>query len=386
MSPRLSIIAFGLCAAGLSLFLMFRGEAGSELQSASSEAQGPTQVTTMTLAPERVVLIDELPGRVAAYRRVEIRPQVGGIIKKRFAEGGTQVEAGDILFEIDPALLLPDRETARAGVTRAEGALEHAQRGLKRAEKLVASKATSRKDYEDALNELTMAQANLAEARAVFYRRQLDLDFATIRSPIKGYVGRTLADEGALASTSSQTELAVVQELDRVYVDLRVPTTKLEGLQRAARQGLGPVEILDAEGRPHPRPGKLVLSDVTVDTGTGNTTVRVEVENPGLRLLPGMYVRARLPRGLLRDALLVPEDAVVRNGAGEAQIVVVADDGRASRRDVVLGDAIGRRLVVTSGLTAGEAIVVRGQDRVQDGMSVKRVAATQAASPATDKL
>ncbi|MCF1504205.1 efflux RND transporter periplasmic adaptor subunit [Afifella sp. H1R] len=386
MSPRLSIIAFGLCAAGLSLFLMFRGEAGSELQSASSEAQGPTQVTTVTLAPERVVLIDELPGRVAAYRRVEIRPQVGGIIKKRFAEGGTQVEAGDILFEIDPALLLADRETARAGVTRAEGALEHTQRGLKRAEKLVASKATSRKDYEDALNELTMAQANLAEARAVFHRRQLDLDFATIRSPIKGYVGRTLADEGALASTSSQTELAVVQELDRVYVDLRVPATKLDGLQRAARQGLGPIEILDAEGRPHPRPGKLVLSDVTVDTGTGNTTVRVEVENPGLRLLPGMYVRARLPRGLLPDALLVPEDAVVRNGAGEAQIVVVADDGRASRRDVVLGDAIGRRLVVTSGLKAGEAIVVRGQDRVQDGMSVKRVAATQAASPATDKL
>ncbi|MDQ0325951.1 multidrug efflux system membrane fusion protein [Rhodopseudomonas julia] len=386
MSPRLSIIAFILCAAGLALFLTFRGEAVSEQEGAPSEAQGPAQVTTMTAAPERVVLIDELPGRVAAYRRVEIRPQVGGIIKKRFAEGGTQVEAGEILFEIDPALLLADLETARAGVTRAEGALEHARSGLKRAEKLVASKATSRKDYEDARNELTMAQANLAEARAVFHRRQLDLDFATIRSPIKGYVGRTLADEGALASTSSQTELAVVQELDRVYVDLRLPATKLDGLQSAARQGLGPVEILDAEGKRHPRPGKLALSDVTVDAGTGNTTVRVEVENPGLRLLPGMYVRARIPRGLLPDALLVPEEAVVRNGAGEAQIVVVDDDGRAWRRDVVLGDAIGRRLVVTSGLKAGEAIVIRGQDRVQDGMRVTRVTAAQAALPAADKL
>ncbi|PRD43623.1 efflux RND transporter periplasmic adaptor subunit [Phyllobacterium phragmitis] len=386
MSHRILIIAVLVCVSILSVLLIFRGGAVSGSEGASSDAQGPTQVTTATLAPERVVLIDELPGRVAAYRRVEMRPQVGGIIKKRFAEGGTQVEAGEILFEIDPALLLADLETARAGLTRAEGAVEHARRGLERAEALVASNATSRKNYEDARNELATAQANLAEARAVFRRRQLDLDFATIRSPIKGYVGRALADEGALASTSSQTELAVVQELDRVYVDLRLPAAKLDGLQSAAEQGLGPVEILDAEGKPHPRPGTLVLSDVTVDTGTGNATVRIEVENPGLRLLPGMYVRARIPRGLLPDALLVPEDAVVRNGAGGAQIVVVAGDGRAERRDVVLGDAIGRRLVVTSGLKAGEVIVIRGQDRLQDGMTVTPVTASQDAAPATDKL
>ena len=187
-------------------------------------------------------------------------------------------------------MLLADLETARAGLTRAEGAVEHARSGMKRADVLIASKAVSRKDYDDARNDLTTAQANLAEARAVFHRRQLDLDFATIRSPIKGYVGRTLADEGALAS--SQTELAVVQELDRVYVDLRLPATKLDGVAVCRREGLGPVEILNADGKPHPRPGTLVLSDVTVDPGTGNAMVRVEVENPGLKLLPGMYVRA----------------------------------------------------------------------------------------------
>lgn len=385
MFHRLSAAAVVFCLSALSLLLIFRGGAVSEPESVSWDAHGPVQVTTVTLAPERIVLIDELPGRVAAYRRVEIRPQVGGIIKKRFAEGGTLVEAGEILFEIDPALLLADLETGRAGLTRAEGALEHARQGWERAEALVASNATSRKNYEDARNELTTAQANLAEARAVFRRRQLDLDFATIRSPITGYVGRTLADEGALASTSSQTELAVVQELDRVYVDLRLPATKLDGLQSAAEQGLGPVEILDAEQKPHPRPGMLVLSDVTVDTGTGNATVRIEVENPELRLLPGMYVRARIPRGLLPDALLVPEDAVVRNGAGGAQIMVVAGDGRVERRDVVLGDAIGRRLVVTSGLKAGEVIVIRGQDRVQDGTTVNPVTASQEAAPATAK-
>jgi membrane fusion protein, multidrug efflux system len=386
MPHRLSVAAFAICFSVFSFLLVYRGGAVSAPENASSNVQGSTQVTTAQIVPERVVLIDELPGRVAAYRRVEIRPQVGGLIKKRLAAGGTQVEAGEVLFQIDPALLLADLETARAGLTRAEGAVEHTRRGLKRAEALVASNATSRKSYEDASNELATAQANLAEAQAVFRRRQLDLDFTIIRSPIKGYVGRALADEGALASTSSQTELAVVQELDRVYVDLRLPAAKLDGLQSAAEQGLGPVEILDSEGKPHPRPGKLVLSDVTVDPGTGNAMVRVEVENPGLRLLPGMYVRARLPRGILADALLVPEEAVVRNGAGAAQIMVVAGDGRAERRDVVLGDAIGGRLVVTSGLKAGETIVIRGQNRVQDGTRVSPVLASQDAAPVTGKL
>jgi membrane fusion protein, multidrug efflux system len=386
MPHRSSAAAFAVCMIALSLLLFFRDGAASVSEAVSSDAQAPTQVTTAHVVPERVVLIDELPGRVAAYRRVEIRPQVGGIIKKRLAEGGSQVKAGEILFEIDPAVLLTNLETAQAGLTRAQGAEQHARRGVERAEALVASNAASRKSYEDARNELVMAQANLAEARAVFRRRQLDLDFATIRSPIKGYVGYTLADEGALASTSSQKELAVVQELDRVYVDLRLPAVKLDGLQSAAEQGLGSVEILNAEGKPHPSPGTLVASDVTVDTGTGNATVRIEVENPGLRLLPGMYVRARIPRGLLPDALLVPEDAVVRNGAGGAQIVVVAGDGRAERRDVVLGDAIGRRLVVISGLKAGEVIVIRGQDRLQDGAPVAPVTALQDGVLVTNKV
>lgn len=385
MSHRLPIVAFTVCVAAVSFFLIFHHGSVSQTGDPSTNAQGPVQVTTAQVVPERVVLIDELPGRVAAYRRVEIRPQVTGIVKKRLVEGGTEVKVDQVLFEIDPALLQADLESARAGVNRAEGAVEHARRGLERAETLFASNAASRKSYEDARNDLTTAQANLAEARAVFHRRQLDLDFATIRSPIKGYVGRKLADEGVLASTSNQSELAVVQELDRVYVDLRLPATKLDGVQIAAEEGLGPVEILNADGQPHPRPGALALSDVTVDPGTGNAMVRVEVENPGLKLLPGMYVRARLPRGVLADALLVPEEAVVRNGAGEAQIVVVTADGQAERRDVTLGDAIGGRLVVTSGLKASETIVIRGQDRLQDGTRVSPIFAARNAAPVASK-
>ena len=383
MSHRPSFIVIILCVAALSLFLICRGGAVSQPESFLPQERKPAQVTVQKIAAQRIVLSEVFPGRVAAYRRVEIRPQVTGIVKKRFAEGGTEVEAGEVLFEIDPAPLLADLETARAGVTRAEGALAHARQGLARSKALVEVKATSRKDYEDARNALTTAEANLAEARAMFQRRRLDLDLATVRSPIRGYVGRTLVDEGALAS--SQTELAVVQELDRVYVDLRLPAAKLDGVQTAADEGLGPVQILNAAGVPHQRPGKLVLSDVTVDPGTGDATVRVEVENPGLRLLPGMYVRAKLPLGVLSDALLVPEEAITRTGAGGARIVVVTGEGRAERRDVVLGGAIGGRLIVTTGLRAGEMVVVRGQDRVQDGMSVRPVVASQDAAPAVEK-
>ncbi|MEQ9472036.1 MAG: efflux RND transporter periplasmic adaptor subunit [Roseitalea porphyridii] len=387
MLNRSSIIALIGCVFVILLVLFFRDVTAPDIEVSASEVEYFTAATTAKLVPERVVLIDEFPGRVAAYRRVEIRPQVGGVIKQRLAEGGTQVEAGQILFELNPSLLLADLEMARVGVTRAKASVDHAQQAFKRAENLMASNAISRKSYEDARNELATAKANLAEAKAVFHRRQLDLDFATIRSPIRGYIGRTLADEGSLASTSSQTELAVVQELDRVYVDLRLPATKLNELQFAAEQGLGPVEILDADGNSHPRPGTMVLSDVTVDPGTGNAMVRVEVENPGLRLLPGMYVRARLPRGVIPDALLVPEDAVVHKGGVNAELVVVNSEGRAKRRDVVLGEAIAGRFEVTSGLKAGEVIVIRGQDRLQDGMMVTHLASVpQDGAPAPGNL
>lgn len=377
---RLSIfaIAIGGCFVMAVLLVQGRSSSTPEVEVASFEA--PVRAVTAKVALDRVLLIDELPGRVVAFKRVEIRPQVGGIIKKKLVEGGSRVEAGKILFEIEPALFLADVEIARAALTRAESAVEHARAGFERAEALLASKAGSRKNYEDARNNLTTAQANLAEARAVFLRRQLDLDFATIRSPIDGYVGRTVADQGSLASISGQTELAVVQQLDQVYVDLRLPATKLSAVKSAAQQGVGPIVILDAEGKPYPGPAKLVLSDVTVDIVTGNATVRVLVDNPEVRLLPGMFVRARVPRGLLSDAILVPENALVRTGETEASIIVVGADGHAKRRNVTLGDAVGGRVVVTSGLNPGDTIVVRGQDHLQDGAVVNAVDSQNAAT------
>lgn len=371
-------IVFGGCFFALLFALQEHSRSAPEAEVASSE--GPLRAVTARTSRESVVITDELPGRVVAFRKVEIRPQVGGIIRRTVVEAGSRVRAGQILFEIEPALFLADVETAQAALQRAESGLEHARSGFQRAEALLASKAASQKNYEDAHDNMAAAQANLAEARAVLHRRQLDLDFATIRSPIEGYVGRIVADEGSLASSTGQTELAVVQQLQRVYVDLRLPATKLDALQSAAREKIGSITIFNADGTPHSHPAKLVLSDITVDPVTGNATIRLVVENPELRLLPGMFVRAELPRRLLSNVILVPEEALVRTGESDASLIVIDSNGLARKRRVKLGEAVGRRVVITSGLQPDETVVIRGQERLQDGMAVKAAISAEAMS------
>lgn len=380
----LRLVLLSAAIASVAVLAHWVAGAGSEGLEVAEET--PVEVEVSTLSPTRMTLYDELPGRVAAYRRVEIRPQVGGLIIKRLVDEGASVEQGQVLFQIDTATLKADLETAEAGLKRARAAEAHAKRGLERADALLAKNVTSREQNDNARNELALAEANLAEAQAIVDRRRLDLEFATLRSPIRGYVGSGLVDVGGLASPSSERALAVVQDVERVYVDLRLPAARLDALQMAAADDLGPVEILTAGGSPHSQPGKLKFSDVSVDPGTGSASVRIEVENPDLTLLPGMYVRARMPRRILADALVVPGDAVLRTGAGNAQVVVISPAGQASRRDVRLGDAVGEGVVATSGLKAGEVIAIRGQDRLQDGMTVRSVLADENTAPATGRL
>ncbi|AZB62962.1 efflux RND transporter periplasmic adaptor subunit [Cereibacter sphaeroides] len=341
------------------------------------------QLMVVTLTPERIVLSDTIPGRVAASRRVEIRPQVGGILLERRVEEGMRVAVGDVLFRIDPAPLQADLATAEAGLARAGAAEALARSGLERSDALLARNATSSEKNDAARNDLAQAQANRAEAQAILDRRRLDLEFATLRAPIAGHVAAGLADVGALATADADRALAVVQDLDRVHVDLRLPASRLAAIRAAALEEPRGIEILIEGDRPHARPGRLQFSDVNVDPGTGTVSVRVEVENPGLALMPGMYVRARLPRGILPEALLVPEDAVLRDGTGAAQVVVLSEDGQAVRRRVTLGDAVGPRVVVTSGLKSGDVIAIRGQDRVAEGEPVPAAVRTADALPSS---
>lgn len=350
----------------------------------------PALVTVLSVKPETVILVDELPGRVAAFRTAEIRPQVGGILEKRLFDQGSEVKAGQALFQINSDVFKADVGSAAAALQRVEAGLVRSQGKFDRAKQLVTSNAISREAYDDAAADVAQAKASVAEAQATLQRKQLDLAFATVRAPIAGRTGQALVSEGALASVSSTSALATIQQIDKVYVDVRQPATQIDVIREAAQSGQlddaskVPVAIFAANGKAYPVKGRALFSDISVDPGTGNVTVRVEVKNPDRILLPGMYVRARMPRGVRHNALLVPQEAVVRDADGKPQLVIVDDRKRVARRAVALGEIVDRRYIVTSGLQAGETVVVQGQERAKNGAVVETAPFGTAAATVTD--
>lgn len=350
----------------------------------------PALVTALSVKPETVTLVDELPGRVTAFRTAEIRPQVGGILEKRLFDQGSEVTAGQALFQINSDVFKADVGSAAAALQRVEAGLVRSQGKFDRAKQLVTSNAISREAYDDAAADVAQAKANVAEAQATLQRKQLDLAFATVRAPIAGRTGQALVSEGALASVSSTSALATIHQIDKVYVDVRQPATQIDVIREAAQSGQlddaskMPVAIFAANGKAYPVKGRALFSDISVDPGTGNVTVRVEVQNPDRILLPGMYVRARMPRGVMHNALLVPQEAIVRDADGKPQLVIVDDRKRAVRRVVGLGEIVGRRYIVTSGLQAGETVVVQGQERAKNDAVVEVMPFTAAAAQANN--
>jgi multidrug efflux system membrane fusion protein len=336
------------------------------------------------VAPSQIAVADELPGRVVAFRVAEIRPQVNGVIQRRLFEQGSEVRAGQPLFQINAAPFSADANSAAASVQRAQAALARARVQQQRLAPLVKADAISGQAYDDAIAARDQAAADLAQSRAELARRQVDLGFATIRSPISGRIDQAVFTEGALASMTSEQPLATVQQIDRVYVDVRQPAARLAVLREAARAGTAdqgaPVEIVSSDGQVLPVKGRLLFSGISVDPGTGEVIARVEVANTGRALLPGMFVRARLPRLSIPNALTVPEQAVARDPAGAASVTVVGKDGKVSPRPIQTGDTRNGLVVVTGGLKAGETVIVEGQDRVQPGMAVKPQPWRQAAA------
>ena len=349
-------------------------------------APPPPEVSVVTVAPSEVAVSDELPGRVLAFRVAEIRPQVGGVIQRRMFEQGTEVRAGQPLFQIDASPFRANVGTAAASVQRAQAALARAQAQQERLAPLVKADAISGQAYDDAVAARDQAAAELAQSRATLQRQQVDLGFATIRSPISGRIDQAILTEGALASVGAPEPLATVQQIDRVYVDVRQPASRLEVLREAARSGTADkgasVEILSSDGRAYPVQGRLLFSGISVDPGTGEVIARVEVPNPDRALLPGMFVRARLPRLTLPDALTVPEQAVMRDATGNASVSVVGKDGKVEARPVRTGDIRNGSVIILDGVKPGDTVIVEGQDRIQPGAQVKPVQWKQAAAPA----
>lgn len=335
----------------------------------------PAPVTVSTLAPSRAEVTEDLPGRVAAVRVAEIRPQVSGIVRRRLFEQGAEIRAGEPLFQIDPAPFRADADMAAAALRRAEAALARARAQTRRLEPLVESEAISRQAYDDAVSLRDQAAADVTQARAVLARRRLDLKFATVDAPIFGRIDQALVTEGALVSPSDTGPMARIQQVDQVYVDVRQPAASLAGLQRIVASpdaGSGsalPAEILRQDGTPYDVGGRVLFSGVSVDAGTGDVLLRVLVDNPRRDLLPGMFVRARIPRARYADALLVPQEAVTRIG-GRPQVWVVGNGNAVRAVAVELGELIERRYRIRSGLEAGERVVVEGRERLKDGAVV----------------
>ncbi|WP_321819202.1 MULTISPECIES: efflux RND transporter periplasmic adaptor subunit [unclassified Burkholderia] len=367
-------------AAGALTLALLAGCGPAEQQAAAPA----TPVAAMTLAAARLDVTEDLPGRVAAVRVAEIRPQVSGIVQRRLFEQGTEVRAGQSLFQINPAPFKADMDTAAASLQRAQAALERAKVQTARFKPLVEADAISRQVYDDAVSQRDQAAADVAQARATLARRQLDLKFATVEAPIAGRIDQALVTEGALVSSGDSQPMARIQQIDQVYVDVRQPAASLDALRgalaaqpRAADSNGLPVDVLRDDDTRYDARGRMLFSGVNVDPGTGDVLLRVLVDNPQRQLLPGMYVRARLPRAHYASAVIVPQQAVVRAG-GKPQVWVLDAKGAAHLKAVEVGELTNRSYRIKSGLQAGQKIVVEGMERLVDGAPV---AATDWKSP-----
>jgi len=332
-------------------------------------AAPPAAVTVLKLQAAPVVLSDELPGRVAAFRTADIRPQVGGIVLRRQFEQGADVTAGQKLFQLNPAPFQADVDSAAAALQHAVATANRASSQADRLKPLVEADAISRQAYDDAVAQREQAVATVAQARATLARRRLDLAFASIEAPIAGRIGSELVTEGALVGVADAAPMARIQQIDKVYVDVRQPAAALAALRASGTGGADklPVTILGADGQPHPVTGRILFSGISVDAGTGDAVIRVLVDNPQRQLLPGMFVRARIARAVQANGVLLPQQAVLRSSGGQAQAWVLDGTNKASLKPIAVGDVVEHQYVVSGGLKAGDTVVIEGQERLQPG-------------------
>lgn len=379
-----SIAAIALAVAALT-------GCGEQIRSAQAQAPGgmpPPEVAVVTVAPERVALTNELPGRLEATRVAEVRARVAGIVTQRIFREGAEVKANDVLFRIDPAPFQAAASSAQAVLAKAEANLAQTTLKAQRYKPLVETNAISKQEYDDALTAQKQAAADVASARAALETARLNLGYATVNAPISGRIGRALVTEGALVGQGAATPLATIQQLDPLYVNITQPASEALKLQRAMRDGKlqkagkneVKVSIVMEDGEVYPHAGKLLFSDQTVDPSTGAITLRAVVPNPERFLLPGMYVRARVEQAVQENAITVPQQAVQRQ-ANAAVVMVVGQDNKVAPRPVKADTAAGDKWIVSEGLKAGERVVVEGFQKVPPGAVVNAVPWKQAGHP-----
>jgi len=331
----------------------------------------PAKVSIYTVQQQNIHLIENLPARVQAFRISEIRPQVGGIIEKVLFTQGSEVKAGQPLFKINSEMLQADVNSNLALLAKAQAEVVRLKTQQERYRQLLPSNAISKQEFNNTEAAYQQALAEVAQTKAALARQNLNLRYATVRAPISGQIGKLLVTEGALVSTSDTNPMALVHQLDKVYVDVKQSISEYEQLQdrlndgSLLQRGGADVSISNSQGKLYPVTGKILFSDTSVDPNTGDVTIRVEVNNPQRKLLPGMYVRVGLNRASQPNALLVPEQAVQRDISGQAQLMIVKANQTAETRPVSLGQLYKGFYVVNSGIKAGEKVIVEGHDRIQ---------------------
>lgn len=351
--------------------------------------EGPPQVSTVVVQPRDVILTTELPGRTSALLVADVRPQVTGILQaRRFVEGST-VKAGEVLYQIDPATYRAALESAEAALAKAEANQYTTRLKAERYEELIAIKAVSQQDADDARAALLQANADVASARAALTTARIDLDYTRVTSPITGRIGKSAVTPGALVTANQTNALATVQQLDPMYVDVTQSSNDVLKLRRAIAEGkvaggTAKVKLLFEDGTAYPLVGELQFSDVSVDPNTGAVTLRAVFPNPKGELLPGLYVRAVIEEATIQQALLVPQQAVTRDATGKPLAYVVGDDGKLQQRELQTERAIGDQWLISSGLEPGDALVISGQQKAQAGALVQ--ATPYRATPAGEPM
>lgn len=333
-------------------------------ESAAGQEQPAPKVGIVTLSSESFTLTSELPGRTAAYRVAEVRPQVTGIIQKRLFKEGSDVKANQQLYQIDPAMYEANLKSAQASLLAASSLAD-------RYKVLVNERAVSRQQYDD-------AHANRLQAEAALERAKIDQRYTRVLAPISGRIGRSSASEGALVNSGQAQELAVIQQLDPMYVDVTQSATDLLRLRRELENGqlekasetAAQVSLKLQDGSDYPHKGTLEFSEVSVDASTGSVTLRAVFPNPETLLLPGMFVHARLVNGVQSKAILAPQQGITRNPKGEPVAMVVNAENKVEARQLKAERTVGDRWLVTEGLQEGDRIITEGLQFVQAGASV----------------
>lgn len=351
-------------------------------QKAKKEARPPAptpQVSVVTIQPKPVELTTELPGRTSAYRVAEIRPQVNGLIQKRLFTEGTDVKAGQVLYQIDPASFEAALKNAEAALTRSQANLPAVQSRVDRYEELLSEKAVSQQDHDDATATLRQAEADIQYWQATVETARINLAYTRITAPISGRIGRSNVTEGAIVTAYQPVALATIQQLDPIYVDVPQSTTELLRLKRRMADGRlnqdgknqNTASLIMQDGTAYPQKGSLQFQDVTVDPTTGSVTLRAVFPNPDGSLLPGMFVQTVIKEGVNQTAILIPQQGVSRDRRGNPMALIVDAESKSALRMLTVDRAVGNQWLVSSGLATGDRVIVEGLKMLRPGTPVK---------------